>query len=176
MTLDSLKSLFKLAEIFSPIALYLFLLIFIRIILEKINFLRNPSFKSTFGFIKNLLHLLIFIASLIFALGIFGIDVQGIITSLGLFSFALGFALKDVISNFLSGVSILLYGPFKIGDIIRVDEYRGKVVKMDTRYTVLEWKTEKLKTELCYIPNSYLMGAKIILENKPTKVKRIVRY
>lgn len=175
MTLDSLKSLLKLAEIFSPIALYLFLLIAIRIILEKINFLQNPPFENAFNFIKNLLHFLIFIASLIFALGIFGIDVQGVITSLGLFSLALGFALKDVISNFLSGLSILLYGPFKIGDMIRIDDYRGKVVKMDIHYTVLEWETEKLKTEVCYIPNSYLMMTKIILEKEALKVKKKVK-
>lgn len=169
MALDSLKSLFKLAEISSPVALYLFLLVFMRIILEKINFLKSPPFENIFPFIKNILHVFIFIISLIFSLGIFGIDVQGLIAGLGLFSFALGFALKDVISNFLAGVSILLYGPFKIGDIIRIDAYRGKVVKMDIRYTVLEWKTTELKQEFCFVPNSYLMGTKIIIESEHLK-------
>jgi small-conductance mechanosensitive channel len=167
MSMDFLKNISHFAEIFSPIFLYLFL--FIRIILEKIDFLKAPPFEKVFYFIKNILHILIFIASLIFSLGIFGIDVQGIITGLGLFSFALGFALKDVISNFLSGLSMLFYGPFKVGDNITIDGYRGTVIKMDIRYTVLEKKTDDLKTELCYIPNSYLIGTKIILERRTQK-------
>ena len=166
MSLDFIKKLFHVAEIFSPIALYLFLFIMIRIALEKINFLKTPPFEKIFYFIKNMLHILIFIASLIFSLGIFGIDVQAIITSLGLFTFALGFALKDVIANFLSGLSMLLYGPFKVGDNITIDGYRGTVIKMEIRYTILEKKAEVGNAELCYIPNSYLIGAKIILENK----------
>lgn len=154
------KTIFSFLEIFSPFFLYLILIIIIRIILEKINFLKNPPFENIFPFIKNLLHILIFIISLIVALGIFGIDVQGIIAGLGLASFVMGFALKDVISNLLSGFSILLYGPFKVGDVIIVDEVCGTVSKMDIRYTVLE-----SDNELCYIPNSCITGNKIIVKN-----------
>ena len=89
---------------------------------------------------QNLLHILIFIISLIVTFGIFGIDVQGIITGLGLASFIMGFALKDVISNLLSGFSILFYGPFKIGDVIIIDGIYGTVLKMDIHYIVLDIK------------------------------------
>jgi small-conductance mechanosensitive channel len=167
MNIDFLKRVSIIAELCSPVVVYLFLLIFIRIFLEKISFLKHSPFEHIFYFIKNILHIFIFIASSIFALGIFGVDVQGIITSLGLFSFALGFALKDVISNFLSGLFMFLYGPFKIGDTIIIDEYDGTVVQMDIRYTVLERKTSDLETESCYIPNSYLTSAKIIVKNDP---------
>lgn len=47
-----------------------------------------------------------------------GIDVQGIITGLGLVNFIMDFALKDVISNFLSGLSVLLYGPLKLAILL----------------------------------------------------------
>jgi small conductance mechanosensitive channel len=113
---------------------------------------------------QNLLHILIFIISLIVTFGIFGIDVQGIITGLGLASFIMGFALKDVISNLLSGFSILFYGPFKIGDVIIIDGIYGTVLKMDIHYIVLD-----TGNELCYIPNSYITRTKIMVKNKILK-------
>ncbi len=50
------------------------------------------------------------------ALGTLGVNVSALVAGLGLTGFALGFALKDTISNLLSGVLILLYRPFVIGN------------------------------------------------------------
>ena len=50
------------------------------------------------------------------ALGTLGVDVSALVAGLGLTGFAIGFALKDTISNLLSGVLILLYRPFEIGN------------------------------------------------------------
>ena len=49
------------------------------------------------------------------ALGTLGVDVSALVAGLGLTGFALGFALKDTISNLLSGILILLYKPFSSG-------------------------------------------------------------
>ena len=57
------------------------------------------------------------------ALGTLGINVSALVAGLGLTGFALGFALKDTISNLISGVLILLYKPFKIGDRIKISGY-----------------------------------------------------
>ena len=70
---------------------------------------------------------------------------------LGLTGFALGFALKDTISNLLSGILILLYQPFKIGNTIKVSGYEGDVVSIDLRYTELNSEGNKI-----LIPNSKL--------------------
>ena len=50
----------------------------------------------------------------------------------------LGFASKDTISNRLSGVLILLYRPFELGNRIKISGYEGIVVSIDLRYTELE--------------------------------------
>ncbi len=50
------------------------------------------------------------------ALGTLGVNVSALVAGLGLTGFALGFALKDTISNLLSGVLILLYRPFVKGN------------------------------------------------------------
>ena len=85
------------------------------------------------------------------ALGTLGINVSALVAGLGLTGFALGFALKDTISNLLSGVLILLYQPFKIGNTIKIAGYEGNVVSIDLRYTELNSDGNKI-----LIPNSKL--------------------
>jgi small conductance mechanosensitive channel len=93
--------------------------------------------------------LLIF--GLVTALGTLGINVSALVAGLGLTGFALGFALKDTISNLLSGVLILLYQPFKKGTRIKISGYEGIVVSIDLRYTELDSEGNKI-----LIPNSKL--------------------
>lgn len=83
------------------------------------------------------------------ALGTLGINVSALVAGLGLAGFALGFALKDTISNVLSGVLILLYRPFEVGNRIKISGYEGVVVSIDLRYTELEGEGRKI-----LIPNS----------------------
>lgn len=85
------------------------------------------------------------------ALGTLGINVSALVAGLGLAGFALGFALKDTISNLLSGILILLYKPFRIGNNINVSGYEGVVVSIDLRYTELDSEGSKI-----LIPNSKL--------------------
>jgi small conductance mechanosensitive channel len=88
---------------------------------------------------------------LVTALGTLGINVSALVAGLGLTGFALGFALKDIISNLLSGVLILLYRPFKIGNTIKIAGFEGEVVAIDLRYTELNSEGEKI-----LMPNSKL--------------------
>ena len=85
------------------------------------------------------------------ALGTLGINVSALVAGLGLTGFALGFALKDTISNLLSGVLILLYRPFEIGNRIKISGYEGIVISIDLRYTELDYEGNKV-----LIPNSKL--------------------
>jgi len=85
------------------------------------------------------------------ALGTLGINVSALVAGLGLTGFALGFALKDTISNLLSGVLILLYRPFEKGNRIKISGYEGIVVSIDLRYTELDSEGDKV-----LIPNSKL--------------------
>ncbi len=66
-----------------------------------------------------------------------GVQMGPIIAGLGLGGFALGFALKDVISNLLAGVLILIHRPFKVGDYLLVSGCEGHVKEINMRYTIL---------------------------------------
>ncbi len=97
---------------------------------------------------------------------IMGINISALIAGLGLTGFALGFALKDTISNLLAGVLLILNHPFSIGDRVKVANYEGIVVSIDLRYTELEDKGDRI-----LIPNSKLFTDPITVlqQNKITK-------
>lgn len=88
------------------------------------------------------------------ALGTLGINVSAMIAGLGLVGFALGFALKDIVSNFVAGFLILLYNPFVRGDDVSVTGNEGRVIAINMRYTVLETTDGKR----ILIPNSTLFA------------------
>lgn len=94
-------------------------------------------------------------------LNIGGIDIQGIVAGLGLMSFAIGLALKDVITSMLSSYALLLYKPFSVGDEISVKGITGIVSKMDTRYTTLDSDQETY-----LLPNAEIISSIIVLKKK----------
>jgi len=100
------------------------------------------------------------ILGIITALGTLGVNVTALVAGLGLTGFALGFALKDSVSNLLAGVLILAYRPFEMGNHISVAGHQGEVVNIDLRYTTLENEGEKY-----LIPNSLIFSNAVTIIN-----------
>ena len=92
------------------------------------------------------------------ALGTAGVNVSALVAGLGLTGFALGFALRDALSNLLAGILILVYRPFKRYDRISVAGFEGIVIETDLRYTTLQGEDKKI-----LIPNATLFTNSIIL-------------
>jgi small conductance mechanosensitive channel len=118
-------------------------------------------------FILRLAARISFIGLLVFgtitALGTMGVNVSALVAGLGLTGFALGFALKDVLSNLMAGVLIILYRPFRVNDYISVKDHgEGTVTEIDLRYTTLEKEGQKY-----LLPNSVLFTNSIgLIEGK----------
>ncbi|MDD3409022.1 MAG: mechanosensitive ion channel [Methanobacteriaceae archaeon] len=85
--------------------------------------------------ITDLLKYIILIFALAWILKLIGIDLQGIIISLGLIGIVVGFAAKDVFSNFIGGIFLITDKNIKVGEIISVDDLKGKVSKVTFRNT-----------------------------------------
>jgi small-conductance mechanosensitive channel len=100
----------------------------------------------------------ILIFGTITALGAAGMNVSALVTGLGLTGFALGFALKDVLSNLLSGIMLLLYRPFNIGDQIRMGEYEGTIETIRMRDTLVRAHDGRL----IVIPNTKLITEVVV--------------
>lgn len=99
------------------------------------------------------------IVGFITALGTMGLDVSALVAGLGLTGFALGFALKDVLSNVLAGALILLYRPFHRDDRVAVAGFSGRVTDIDLRYTTLDADDRRI-----LIPNPTLFTNAISVE------------
>jgi small-conductance mechanosensitive channel len=82
---------------------------------------------------------IIYIAGVVLAvfasLAVLGINLTTLLASLGITSLVLGFALKDTIEQALSGTLLLFQRPFKVGDVIEIDNVEGVVVDVDIRTT-----------------------------------------
>ena len=76
-------------------------------------------------------------------LGTLGVDTKPIITGIGVTGFTLGFALKEIATNFLSGVLLVFNKPFKKGQNLKVmgaaagQNMEGIVESIDARYVLL---------------------------------------
>ncbi len=103
----------------------------------------------------------ILVIGIISALGTLGVNVSALIAGLGLSGFALGFALRDALSNLLSGILIILYQPFKIGDQIVVAGFEGTVSEINLRYSILN-----LDDNRYLIPNANLFNNTITVRKK----------
>lgn len=85
------------------------------------------------------------------ALGVMGVNVTALVAGLGLLGFGLGFALRDVLSNMIAGILILIYRPLRLNDRVAVSGFEGIVTAIDLRYTTLQAEEKKI-----LIPNSTL--------------------
>ncbi|HEX8557047.1 MAG TPA: mechanosensitive ion channel family protein [Pyrinomonadaceae bacterium] len=104
---------------------------------------------------------------LITALGTAGMNVTALVAGLGLTGFALGFALKDVLSNLVSGIMLLVYRPFQIGDQIRMGEYEGTIETIRMRDTVLR----SFDGRYVIIPNTKLI-TEVVVNNSAAPLAR----
>ena len=120
----------------------------IKKILARVNPETNVS-----NIISSIIKKLIVIVGFITSLGTIGINVSAIVAGLGLTGFAFGFAFKDMLSSFISGIMIFIYQPFKLGDIILVDGKEGEVVDINLRYVTLKGEKSTM-----LVPNSLLVS------------------
>jgi small conductance mechanosensitive channel len=118
----------------------------------------DPNKQIVFDLLNQIAYLGLLIFGLITALGTMGINVSALVAGLGLTGFALGFALKDALSNVLAGAMLLIYRPFRLRDRIAVTGLEGRVINIDLRYTTLQHEE---RTYL--IPNANLFTNPIIL-------------
>ncbi len=110
--------------------------------------------------LSNILKNIVVIMGFITALGTLGVNVSAIVAGLGLTGVAFGFAFKDMLSNFISGIIIFIYEPFKIGDSVEIEKKIGKVVDINLRYVTLESDTGNI-----LVPNS-ICASKVVVVNK----------
>lgn len=135
--------------------------------LMRAVFARVVSDLTAENLIKQVAYYTVWALGLVVAADALGFDPATVVTGLGLTSLALGFALKDIISNFVSGVLILLLRPFEVGDQIVVEETEGTVERIELRAT----KIRTYDGRLAIMPNAELFTSRVI-NNTASRARR----
>ncbi|MCH7964562.1 MAG: mechanosensitive ion channel [Bacteroidetes bacterium] len=95
---------------------------------------------------------------IISAISQIGIETTSFIAVIGAAGLAIGFALQGSLSNFASGVMLIIFKPIKVGDYIEGGGAAGSVESIGIFVTTLVTPDNKV----VYIPNSTLMGSNIV--------------
>ena len=138
------------------------------------SLLQNFLLRLSYGAIVTL--------SIILALRVW-VNIATFLTGLGVTGIILGFGLRDTLSNFASGVLLLIYRPFRAGETIEVEGSLGVVKEL----TIVNMEMTTVDGVRVIMPNSKVWGAKITnyslseqrrlelsLKLKPADLKRAV--
>lgn len=157
---ESMIWLPKVAAVLFIVILFFILAKIIRRLILKVSKKLNldPHLTTFFAQVSRVTFIIL---GLVTALGTVGINVSALVAGLGLTGFALGFALKETISNILSGVLILLYRPFNINDKIKIADFEGRVISIDLRYTKLD-----SEERIILIPNAKCFTDPVVVYKK----------
>ena len=113
---------------------------------------------------KNLVMLL----GILIALSQVGISLGPLLAGLGIAGFIIGFALQDTLSNFASGMLILIYRPFDVGDFVTAGGVTGKVGHMSLVNTT--FKT--IDNQVLIVPNN-LIWQSVITNVTAQRLRRV---
>jgi len=94
----------------------------------------DPSLQS---FLASLISISLKILLLVSVAGMMGIETTSFIAVIGALGLAVGLALQGSLSNFAGGVLILLFKPFKVGDLIESNGYIGFVQEIQLFNTII---------------------------------------
>lgn len=91
--------------------------------------------------------------ALLFALSATGIDLTALSVLGGALGVGLGFGLQKLASNYISGFVILFERSLRIGDLVKVDNFEGRVLDIKTRYT----RIRAANGREAFVPNEKLI-------------------
>ncbi|WP_027253261.1 mechanosensitive ion channel family protein [Photobacterium halotolerans] len=96
----------------------------------------------------------VFFLGLLIALSQVGLNLAPILTGFGVAGVIIGFALQDTLSNFASGMMLLIYRPFDVGDFVEAGGVSGKVSHMSLVNTTIR----TFDNQIIIVPNSKIWG------------------
>ena len=124
------------------------------------SMLRTGVDKTLASFGRHLLFYGIMTFTIIAALNKLGVETSSFIAVVGAASLAVGLALQGSLSNFASGVLIILFQYFKVGDMIDAGGAQGRVEEIQIFNTIIISNENKR----VIVPNSKITGDKITID------------
>jgi small conductance mechanosensitive channel len=119
---------------------------------------RSNADPTLIPFTSSLAYYLVIAFVMIAVLGVFGIPTASFVAVLGAAGLAVGLALQGTLSNFAAGVMLLVFRPFKVGDLVEVGGELGKITSISIFTTTMN----SLDNKVIIQPNSQVFSGTII--------------
>ena len=110
-------------------------------------------------FLGNLIYMVLLVFVLVTAISTLGVPTTNFLAIVGAAGLAIGLALKDSLSNFSSGVMLVFFRPFKVGDLIDAAGVSGVVESIGIFNVTLQTPDNRVIT----VPNSLIYGGTIAI-------------
>ncbi|MEQ8278306.1 MAG: mechanosensitive ion channel [Deltaproteobacteria bacterium] len=118
----------------------------------------RANIDATLGkFGGNMARYLVLVGAVLACLGAFGVETTSFAAVLGAAGLAVGLALQGSLANFAAGAMLLIFRPFKVGDVVSVAGQTGKVDEIEIFVT----KMITPDNRLIVVPNGAIFGSTI---------------
>ena len=155
-------------NVLAAIAIYIVGKIVVRILtglLDKVM-TRAKVDATLSSFLSNIAHYVLITFVILMVLESLGVDTTSLAAIMGAAGLAVGFALQSSLSNFASGVMIILFKPFRVGDFIEAAGVSGSVEEISIFSTLMKTGDNKQ----IIVPNGSIYGGNITnYSAKPTR-------
>jgi MscS family membrane protein len=117
----------------------------------------NASARSLLSVARNLLKIVIGVAGFVTTLGWFGYPVATVLAGLGIGGIAIAFGAQKTIENLFGSISLAADQPFRVGDLVKIEDFTGNVERIGMRSTQIRTPDRTLIT----LPNGKLSDMRI---------------
>jgi len=104
---------------------------------NKVNGEKSKRAETLISVFGGTLNFVIWITAILMILPEFGVNIAPILAGLGLIGLAVGMAARDIISDFISGLFILLEGQYYVGDRVKISGVEGEIKEITLRRTII---------------------------------------
>ncbi len=137
--------------------LVMVLALWISAVLEKRLLHGSGNTLSLRKMAANIVRVLLLFVGLLFALSAVGIDLTALSVLGGAIGVGVGFGLQKIAANYVSGFVVLAERSLRIGDMVKVDGFEGRISDIRTRYTVIR----ALNGRESIVPNEMLITQRV---------------
>jgi MscS family membrane protein len=117
----------------------------------------NPSARSLLSVTRNLARVFVAVSGLVATLAAFGYPVATVLAGLGIGGIAIAFGAQKTIENLFGSISLAADQPFRVGDLVRIEDFTGNVERIGMRSTQIR----TIDRTLVSLPNGKLADMRI---------------
>ena len=128
---SKIPSLLKSIQIITVATLINYLVQLILSLISKKSKRGNTVTTLMGSFIKYV----IAIVAILYILGAWGVDIESLVTGMGILALVVGLGAQSLIADIIAGIFIVFEGEFKVGDIVVIDGWQGKISEIGIRTT-----------------------------------------